>query len=74
MVTDPSSSPSASSLSYSYVNVGAMDAKQPFLEPVRQPSKKMKVHGHTHGGGFVARFLASATGSYMGGRIGRPHA
>lgn len=60
------------SLSYSYVNVGAMDAKQPFLEPVRQPSKKMKVHGHTHG--FVARFLASATGSYMGNRVSRSHA
>lgn len=59
MVTDPTSSP-ASSLAYGYVHVGAMDAKQPFLEPVRQPSKKMKIQGHTHGGGFVARFLASA--------------
>ncbi|KAJ5636712.1 uncharacterized protein N7484_010025 [Penicillium longicatenatum] len=67
-ISDSNSSPSAS-LTYSYVNVGAMDSKQPF-EPVRQSSKKMKVHGHS--GGFVARFLASATGSY--GRIGRPHA
>ncbi|KAJ5157110.1 PHO85 cyclin-2 [Penicillium canariense] len=69
MVTDSTTSPSVS-LTYSFVNV---DAKQPF-EPVRQPSKKMKVSGHGHGGGFVARFLASATGSYMGSRIGRPHA
>ncbi|KAJ5219250.1 uncharacterized protein N7498_001349 [Penicillium cinerascens] len=73
MLTDASSSPSVSSLTYSYVNVGPMDSKQAF-EPVRQPSKKMKVGGHTHSGGFVARFLASATGSYMGSRIGRPHA
>jgi hypothetical protein len=57
-------------LTYSFVNV---DSKQHY-EPVRQPSKKMKVSGHGHGGGFVARFLASATGSYMGSRIGRPHA
>ncbi|KAJ6037216.1 hypothetical protein N7540_001495 [Penicillium herquei] len=70
MVNDPNSSPSVS-LTYSYVNVAALDTKQHF-EPIRQPSKKMKVHGHS-GGGFVARFLASATGSYMGGRIGRPH-
>lgn len=67
-ISESNSSPSTASLTYSYVNVGAME-KQPF-EPVRQSSKKMKVHGHS--GGFVARFLASATGSY--GRIGRPHA
>lgn len=72
MLTDPSSSPSVS-LTYSYVNVGHMDSKRAF-EPVHQPPKKMKVAGHTHSGGFVARFLASATGSYMGSRIGRPHA
>ncbi|KAJ5601247.1 hypothetical protein N7510_010781 [Penicillium lagena] len=70
MVTDTSSSP-ASSLSYSYVNVGPLETKQPLCEPTRQPSKKMKPNGHVHGGGFVARFLASATGSY--GRIGCPH-
>lgn len=70
MITDTNTSPSVSSLTYSFVNV---DSKQQF-EPVRQPSKKMKVSGHGHGGGFVARFLASATGSYMGSRIGRPHA
>ncbi|KAJ5586846.1 uncharacterized protein N7459_002611 [Penicillium hispanicum] len=73
MVTDPSTSPSVSSLTYSYVNVGPMDVKQSF-EPVRQPSKKMKANTYAHSGGLVARFLASATGSYMGGRIGRPHA
>ncbi|KAF3393923.1 PHO85 cyclin-2 [Penicillium rolfsii] len=70
MVTETNTSPSVSSLTYSFVNV---DSKQHY-EPVRQPSKKMKVSGHGHGGGFVARFLASATGSYMGSRIGRPHA
>ncbi|GLI77530.1 PHO85 cyclin-1 [Penicillium ochrochloron] len=70
MVTDTNTSPSVSSLTYSFVNV---DSKQHY-EPARQPSKKMKVSGHGHGGGFVARFLASATGSYMGSRIGRPHA
>lgn len=64
LVTD-SSSPS-SSLNYSYITLPTMDKT---YEPARQPSKKMKVHSH----GFVARFLASATGSYMGGRIGRPH-
>ncbi|KAJ5106402.1 hypothetical protein N7456_003077 [Penicillium angulare] len=72
MLTDASSSPSVSSLNYSYVNVAALDHKQSF-EPIRQQSKKMKVHGHSTGG-FVARFLASATGSYMGGRVARPHA
>lgn len=70
MLTDSNTSPSVSSLTYSFVNV---DAKQSY-EPARQPSKKIKVSGHGHGGGFVARFLASATGSYMGSRIGRPHA
>ncbi|KAJ5678343.1 uncharacterized protein N7477_003976 [Penicillium maclennaniae] len=72
MLNDPSSSPSVS-LTYGYVTVGPMDSKQAF-EPTRQPSKKLKVTGHSHSGGFVARFLASATGSYMGSRIGRPHA
>ncbi|EPS27945.1 hypothetical protein PDE_02889 [Penicillium oxalicum 114-2] len=69
MVGDVYRSPSVSSLAYSFVHV---DSK-PYL-PTRQPSKKMKVSSHGHGGGFVARFLASATGSYMGSRIGRPHA
>lgn len=71
MVTDPSTSPSVSSLNYSYVNVGPLEAKQPF-ESVRQPSKKVKVHNHSTSG-FVARFFASATGSYMGGRTSRAH-
>ena len=72
MVTDNGASPSVSSLAYSYVYVGALEPKQS-LEPIRQPSKKVKVNGHGHGSGFVARFLASATGSYMGARIGRSH-
>ncbi|KAJ5403509.1 hypothetical protein N7509_003380 [Penicillium cosmopolitanum] len=69
MVSDSNTSPSAS-LTQSYVNVG-FESKQQF-EPIRQPSKKIKIGGHHHGSGFVARFIAS-TGSYMGGRIGRPH-
>ncbi|KAJ5142732.1 uncharacterized protein N7515_001519 [Penicillium bovifimosum] len=68
ILTDLGRSPSSiSSLNYSYVNVGHLETKKSF-EPSRQPSKKMKVGGHAHSGGFVARFLASATGSYMGGR------
>ncbi|KAJ5788575.1 hypothetical protein N7457_003565 [Penicillium paradoxum] len=68
ILNDPSRSPSSvSSLNYSYVNVAHLEGKKPF-EPRRQPSKKIKVSNHSHGGGFVARFLASATGSYMGGR------
>ncbi|CAG8050039.1 unnamed protein product [Penicillium olsonii] len=60
--SDQSRSPSSlSSLSYSYVNV-----PEKKYEPTRQPSKKMKIGGQHSG--FVARFLASATGSYMGGR------
>ncbi|KAJ5763643.1 hypothetical protein N7533_002324 [Penicillium manginii] len=69
MVSDSNTSPSTS-LTRSYVNVG-FESKQHF-EPIRQPSKKIKIGGHHHGSGFVARFIASATGSYMGGR-GRPH-
>jgi G1/S-specific cyclin PLC1 len=66
--SESSRSPSSvSSLNYSYVNVGPLEKKKSF-EPTRQPSKKIKVSNHTHGGGFVARFLASATNSYMGGR------
>jgi hypothetical protein len=66
--SETSRSPSSvSSLNYSYVNVPHLEKKKSF-EPTRQPSKKMKVSNHAHGGGFVARFLASATNSYMGGR------
>ncbi|KAF7719958.1 Cyclin [Penicillium ucsense] len=69
VVNDTYRSPSASSLTYSFVNV-----ESKVYVPTRQASKKLKVSSHGHGGGFVARFLASATGSYMGSRIGRPHA
>ncbi|OGE51740.1 hypothetical protein PENARI_c012G03209 [Penicillium arizonense] len=74
MLTDLSRSPScASSLNYSYVNVAPIETKHKHFEPLRQPSKKVKVNSHAHGGGFVARFLASATSSYMNGRVGRSH-
>ncbi|OJJ47764.1 hypothetical protein ASPZODRAFT_63860 [Penicilliopsis zonata CBS 506.65] len=70
LVADSSHSPAPSStMNYRYV-----DAKASHHELQQQPSKKVKVGGGTHGGGLVARFLASAAGSYMGGRIGRPHA
>ncbi|OOF97225.1 hypothetical protein ASPCADRAFT_206048 [Aspergillus carbonarius ITEM 5010] len=63
-VVDAARSPSLSS---SYVPL--LDSK---AEDLSQPSKKLRHalshgHGQSHPG-FVARFLASATGSYMGGR------
>ncbi|CRL26903.1 Cyclin-like [Penicillium camemberti] len=67
MLSDASRSPASLSLNYGYVNVPHLESKKSF-EPVRQPSKKLKTSSHAHSGGFVARFLASATGSYMGGR------
>ncbi|KAL6234126.1 hypothetical protein BDW75DRAFT_173954 [Aspergillus navahoensis] len=36
---------------------------------LQQPSKKMRMSGHSGSSGFVARFLASATGTYMGHRM-----
>ncbi|KAJ5824055.1 Cyclin N-terminal [Penicillium robsamsonii] len=67
MLTDSTRSPASLSMNYSYVNVTHLESKKSF-EPIRQPSKKLKTSNHAHSGGFVARFLASATGSYMGGR------
>jgi hypothetical protein len=41
---------------------------------LQQSTKKMRMSGHSTGSsGFVARFLASATGTYMGNRM-RPRA
>ncbi|CAI7621432.1 unnamed protein product [Penicillium glandicola] len=67
ILSDPTRSPSSVSLNYSYVTVPHLESKKSF-EPIRQPSKKLKTSNNAHSGGFVARFLASATGSYMGGR------
>ncbi|EKV11342.1 Cyclin (Pcl1), putative [Penicillium digitatum] len=67
LLMDPTRSPSSLSLNYGYVTVANLETKKSF-EPVRQPSKKQKTSSDAHSGGFVARFLASATGSYMGGR------
>ncbi|KAA8648522.1 hypothetical protein EYZ11_008816 [Aspergillus tanneri] len=39
------------------------------MEDAPPSNKKLRVAGYTGSGGFVARFLASATGSYMGGRM-----
>lgn len=38
-------------------------------DELQQPSKKMRMSGHSGSSGFVARFLASATGTYMGHRM-----
>ncbi|KKK12484.1 hypothetical protein P175DRAFT_0507986 [Aspergillus ochraceoroseus IBT 24754] len=70
-VVDSSRSPGLSS---GYVHLPSMmiPANVAKSDDFQQPSKKMRVTGHTSSAGFVARFLASATGSYMGGRM-RPH-
>ncbi|KAJ5170281.1 Cyclin N-terminal [Penicillium coprophilum] len=67
LLTDSTRSPSSLSMNYGYVNVAHLESKKSF-EPIRQPSKKLKTSNNAHSGGFVARFLASATGSYMGSR------
>lgn len=62
--SDQSRSPSSlSSLSYNYVHVKPTQMRP---EPISQPQKKMKVGRQQSG--LVARFLASATGSYIGAR------
>lgn len=76
MVADGGTSPSGSSLCYSsYVDIAAQadPAKQPPKSP-QQSSKKLRMAANG-GAGFVARFFASAAGSYMPGRIGigKPH-
>ncbi|KAH8700523.1 putative cyclin [Talaromyces proteolyticus] len=76
MVADGNASPASSALSYSYVNVQAMHpySKDQPLSLTSQPSKKIKTSASMggSGGGLMARFLASATSVYMGGRISRP--
>lgn len=71
MVAD-GGSPSGSSMCYSYVNIPSlpMESKRP-IKNQQQPAKKPRMGSHT-GASFVARFFASAAGSYMPGRIGRP--
>jgi hypothetical protein len=62
-VVDGTRSPS---LSCGYVTLPSMSK----LEDVhQQPTKKMRTTDHNGSTGFVARFLASAAGSYMGGRM-----
>ncbi|KAL1854615.1 PHO85 cyclin-1 [Paecilomyces lecythidis] len=75
MIADCGHSPAASTLSYSYVNVQPVRPESKYLqEESHQPSKKVKMAGSIGGsaGGLVARFLASAAGTYMGGRMARP--
>lgn len=69
MVAD-GGSPSGSSMCYSYVNIPSLpvESKRP-PKNHQQPAKKLRMGSQ----GFVARFFASAAGSYIPGRIGRPH-
>ncbi|KAB8233728.1 hypothetical protein BDV23DRAFT_2433 [Aspergillus alliaceus] len=64
-VIDGARSPS---LSGGYVPVPTMMPSSAKMEEIQQPTKKMRMAGHSGHSGFVARFLASAAGSYMGGR------
>lgn len=78
VVADATTSPSTSSLGYSYVNIpaiqpGTKQSVNDFHEHRhhQQPNKKMRMASNNGSTGFVARFLASAAGYHMGGRHGR---
>lgn len=73
MVADGNASPASSALSYSYVNIQPYSKDQQ-MPAGNQPNKKIKTAGSIggSGGGLMARFLASAAGVYMGGRMSRP--
>ncbi|GAB1192096.1 hypothetical protein APSETT444_001280 [Aspergillus pseudonomiae] len=64
-VVDGAGSPS---LTCGYIPVSSMTSN-PKMEEIQQPTKKVRMNGHAGHTGFVARFLASAAGSYMGGRM-----
>ncbi|QKX53431.1 uncharacterized protein TRUGW13939_00510 [Talaromyces rugulosus] len=76
MVADGNASPASSALSYSYVNIQPYSKEQMMSAGNNhsQPNKKIKTAGSIggSGGGLMARFLASAAGVYMGGRMSRP--
>ncbi|KAE8352945.1 hypothetical protein BDV28DRAFT_118405 [Aspergillus coremiiformis] len=65
-VIDGARSPS---LACGYLPVPSMIPSNVKMEEMQQSSKKVRMVGHTGHAGFVARFLASAAGSYMGGRM-----
>ncbi|KAL2868855.1 cyclin family protein [Aspergillus lucknowensis] len=66
-VVDASRSPGLSS---GYIHLPSMLIPTDVAKSEEQPSKKMRMSGQsTSGTGFVARFLASATGTYMGNRM-----
>jgi hypothetical protein len=72
-VVDASRSPGLSS---GYVHLPSMMIAADVAkgDGLQQSTKKMRMSGHSTGSsGFVARFLASATGTYMGNRM-RPRA
>ncbi|KAL4891687.1 hypothetical protein BDV59DRAFT_181498 [Aspergillus ambiguus] len=66
-VVDGSCSPSLSSGYVHLPSTTKLDEMPP------QPPKKLRMVGHSGSTGFMARFLASAAGSYMPGRM-RSHA
>ncbi|KAL4907288.1 hypothetical protein BDW74DRAFT_122788 [Aspergillus multicolor] len=76
-VVDASRSPGLSGSGYIHLPSGTMMLPLPSEVAMakgdemglQQPSKKMRMSGHSNSSGFVARFLASATGSYMGHRM-----
>ncbi|EAW08260.1 cyclin family protein [Aspergillus clavatus NRRL 1] len=71
LVADAASSPAASSLAYSYVNIPVMHADKACpddFHPHQQPNKKVRTAAHGGSAGFMARFLASAAGYHMGAR------
>ncbi|KAE8146151.1 hypothetical protein BDV25DRAFT_163044 [Aspergillus avenaceus] len=65
-VVDGTRSPSAGG---GYMSVPNLMHPHTKMEDTTQPTKKLRMSGHTGSTGFVARFLASAAGSYMGGRM-----
>ncbi|KAK2797947.1 hypothetical protein FQN51_008126 [Onygenales sp. PD_10] len=79
MVAETHASPASSAMSYSYVNIHAVRPKTKMQSVTalpevhhHQPAKKMRTSGGSgSGGGLISRFLNSAAGNYMGGRMSR---
>ncbi|KAL3472883.1 hypothetical protein BJX99DRAFT_206424 [Aspergillus californicus] len=65
-VVDVSRSPA---LTNGYVHFPSMMIHNDVAKGEEQPSKKMRMSGHTGSSGLVARFLASVPGTYMGNRM-----
>ncbi|KAL4869127.1 hypothetical protein BDV12DRAFT_86687 [Aspergillus spectabilis] len=67
-VVDASRSPGLSN-GYVHLPSSMMPLDVAKGDELQQPSKKLRMSGHTSSSGLVARFLASATGTYMGNRM-----